>query len=143
MDIFAYLEDDGAKIGQRLSETAKNYSEWSRDRIFEEAKKAFASVKEHFAREVILESNIKNGQPIQALLTEASKQKKEITAEIESIVEIHVDEPGFEQALEDIAAKYAQYAQYCKDKYYPAIKKILSADDLKHINEQMEQKILS
>jgi hypothetical protein len=143
MDIFTYLDDDNAKIAQRLSETAKNYSTWARDRIFEEAKKAFASIKEHFDKEVILESNIKSSQTVQSLLAEASRQRKEIAAEVDQIVEIHVDEPGFEQSLETMANKYHQYAQYCKEKLYPAIKKILSADELKHINDQIEQKILS
>ena len=143
MDIFSNLESENANIAQRLSETAKNYSQWARDRIFEEVKKDFALIKEHFAKDSTLENNLKNSNPVKTLLSEASRQRKEITAEIEQIVEIHVDEPGFEQALESIAEKFSQYGKYCKEQFYPAMKKILSADELKHIQEQLEQKIVS
>ena len=143
MDIFKYLTDDSGSIAQRLTDTAKNYSEWTQERVFEEAKKAFASIKEHFSSEVLLENNLKNAAPVQSLISEVTKLKKEITAEVEQIVELHVDEPGFEQSLETIAGKFNQYYQYCKEKFYPALQKTLSADELKHINEQMEQKVLS
>ncbi len=143
MDIFNYLEEDNASIAQRLVETAKNYSQWSRDRIFEEVKKEFASAKEHFSKEALLENNLKNAAAVQSILSEVSQRRNEIMNEIEQIVEIHVDEPGFEQSLETIANKYSQYARYCKEKFYPAMKKILSTDELKHINEQLEQKALS
>jgi len=143
MDVFNYLEDDKSSIIQRLNETAKNYSVWTRDRVFEEAKNDFTSIKKHFARETLLENNLKNSVPVQNLLSAVSKLRDEITAEVEQIVEIHVDEPGFEQSLETIAKKFSQYAQYCKEKYYPDLKKILSADELKYIQKQLEQNILS
>ena len=143
MEIFKYLVEDNASIAQRLTETAKNYSVWTQEQVFEEAKKAFSSIKEHFSSESILENNLKNGTAVQSILTEVSKLKKEITAEVEQIVEIHVDEPGFEQSLETIAAKFTQYSQFCKEKFYPAIQKVLSVDELKYINKQMEQKVLS
>ncbi len=143
MDVISHLEEDNARISKCLMETAQNYSQWTRDRIFEEAKKIFASIKEHFSKDAILENNLKDSGPVANLLAEVSKQRKEITSEVEQIVEIHVDEPGFEQALETIAEKFAQYSQYCKEKFYPAMKKLLSTDELKHIQEQFEQKILS
>ena len=143
MDVFKYLEDDNASIVQHLSDTAKNYSEWSRERVFEEAKKAFASAHKHLAIESILENNLKDPAPVQSVLSELSKLKNEITAELEQIVELHIDEPGFEQSIETIADKFNQYAQFSKQKFYPAMQKIISADDLKRISDQMEQKVLS
>ena len=111
--------------------------------MFEETKKVFASVKQHFASESLLENNLKSPQPVKQILTDIDKQKKEITAEIEQIVEIHIDEPGFEQSLETVANKFSQYTKYCKEIYYPAVKKVLTTDELKHINDQLEQKVLS
>jgi vacuolar-type H+-ATPase subunit E/Vma4 len=143
MDVFNYLENDNASIAERLTETAKNYSEWAQERVFEEAKKAFASAKQHFSSASLLESNLKNNEPVKELLSEINRQKKEIMDEIDQIVEIHVDEPGFEQSLETIANKFSQYFQYCKNTYYPAMQKALTADDLKHVSDQLEQKVLS
>jgi hypothetical protein len=131
MEIFTYLADDGKQIADRLMETAKNYSTWTRDRIFEEAKKAFESIQGHFSRVALLENNLKNPQSMQKVLSDLNKQRDAITADVEQIVEIHVDEPGFEQALEAIGKKFIQYTKYCQDNYFPAVKKNLSAEDLK------------
>jgi hypothetical protein len=143
MDIFNILEDDSARISERLTDITKNYSTWTMDRVFEEIKNIFESIKKHFAKISILENNLKNPEGIQNILSELNKQRDAITADIEQIVEIHVDEPGFEQSLETIAKKFIQFAQYSKGTFFPEIKKSLTPDDLKHIREQMEQKILS
>lgn len=140
MDIFGFLEDDNTHTSHRLNEAAKHYSDWARDRVFEESKKALALVEAHFSRDALLEQNLKNNGSVKSILDEVQKQREAIDSEIEHIVEIHVDEPGYEQALESIAAKFNQYAKYCHDTFYPAMKKALSADELKHVNEQLEEK---
>ena len=143
MDIFSLLEDDGARIAQRLTETGKNYSTWTRDRIFEEAKNLFQAIKDHFSKLAILENNLKNPEGLKDILSQVNTKRDSITADVEQIVEIHVDEPGFEQAFEQIAKKFTQFAQYNKETFFPAIKKNLSEDDLKHIQQQIDQKVLS
>ncbi len=143
MDIFSLLEDDGARIAQRLTETGKNYSTWTMDRVFEEAKNLFQAIKDHFAKVAILENNLKDPAGLKDLLSQLNTQRDSITADVEQIVEIHVDEPGFEQAFEQIAKKFTQFAQFSKQTFFPAIKKNLSQDDLKHIQQQIDQKVLS
>ncbi len=49
MDIFKYLEDEGSRISERLTDTAKNYSTWTMDRIFEKIKKDFQGIKTIFS----------------------------------------------------------------------------------------------
>lgn len=143
MDIFSFLEADGARIAQRLTETGKNYSIWTRDRVFEEAKNLFKSIKDHFAKVAILENNLKNPEGLKDILSQFNTQRDSITSDVEHIVEIHVDEPGFEQAFEQIAKKFTQFAQYSKQTFFPTIKKNLSEEDLKHIQQQIDQKVLS
>jgi hypothetical protein len=143
MDVFNYLDEDNKKIAETLRQIVQNYSGWAFERVFEEAKKVFESIKNHFAKDTLLENNMKNPKQLENLLSEVAQKRKDITADIEQIVEIHVDEPGFEQSLETIANKYDQYHQYCKDKLYPKMKESLSPDEKKHIEEQLEQKIFS
>lgn len=143
MDIFSLLEDDGARIAKRLTETGKNYSTWTRDRIFEEAKSVFQAIKDHFAKVAILENNLKRPEEIKSTLSQLNTLRDSISADVQQIVEIHVDEPGFEQALEQIAKKFSQFTLYSKETFFPAIKKSLSEDDLKHIQQQIDQKVLS
>jgi hypothetical protein len=143
MDIFTFLEDDAAHIAERLTETGKNYSTWTRDRIFEEAKNLFQAIKDHFAKVAIVENNLKNPEGLKNDLIQFNKLRDSITSDVEQIVEIHVDEPGFEQSFEQIAKKFTKFAQYSKDTFFPIIKKNLSAEDLKHIQQQFDQKVLS
>jgi len=143
MDIFSLLEDDGARIAQRLTETGKNYSTWTRDRIFEEAKNLFQSIKDHFSKVAILENNLKNPNNLKDVLSQLNTLRDSITSDVEQIVEIHVDEPGFEQAFEQIAKKFTQFVLYSKETFFPTIKKQLTEDDFKHIQQQIDQKVLS
>ena len=113
MDVLNYLEDNNAQIAQHLTETAKNYWQSTHDRTFEEVKQEFQSIEDHFSREALLINNIEQREKVKNLLNEITKQKAEIRSEIEQIVEIHVDELGFEHALRCIANKFSQYALYC------------------------------
>ncbi len=143
MDVFKYLEDDNNSIVQRFSEIIENYSKWATERVFEESKKAFSSVHQHIAQEAIVENNLKNDVAIERVLADATNQKKEITSQLEQIVELHIDEPGYEQSLEIIAKKYKEYVNLCTEQFYPSLKKVISPDELKHISDQLEQKVLN
>jgi len=143
MDIFSFLVDDGAHVAERLTETGKNYSTWTRDRIFEEAKNLFQAIKDHFSKIALLENNLKNPENLKDILVQVNTTRDSITEDVEQIVEIHVDEPGFEQSFEQIAKKFNQFVEYNKQTFFPVVKKNLSADDLKHVQQQIDQKVLS
>ncbi len=143
MDIFNFLQEDAAHIAERLTETGKNYSTWTKDRVFEEVKNLFQAIKDHFSKLAILENNLKNPEGLKDILVKLNTLRDSITADVEQIVEIHVDEPGFEQSFEQIAKKFTQFAQYSKETFFPAIKKNLTEDDLKHIQQQIDQRVLS
>lgn len=143
MDIFTFLEDDGNHIAERLKEAGANYSTWTMDRFFEESKNCFQAMKEHFSKVAILENNLKNPTGIKDLLIKLNTQRDSIKADIDQIVEIHVDEPGFEKSFEQISQKFSDFVWFSKEKFFPAIQKNLSAEDLKHIRQQIDQKVLS
>ena len=143
MDVFNYMQSDSDMINDRFIELADNYSEWAQDRVFEETKNALAGVKSHLQKEQLFINNLKDRSGIDRILEEAQKQREAIISEIEQLVMIHVDEPGFEQGLESIGDKFETHRKFCVDTLYPRLKDRLSPADLQHVSDQLEQKVLS
>lgn len=143
MDVFEFLKEDKARIAERLTQTSRNYPDWSWDRIYEETKKSLEGVRQHLKKESLLMSNLKSDEGLENILDEASKKREEMNSEIENLVMIHVDEPGFEQGLDSIAGKLREYNEFCADRLYPELKDHLSEDDVKHVNEQLDDIVMS
>lgn len=143
MDAFEYLKEDATRVADRLTATAKNYSEWTFDRVFEETKKGLEGIRQHLNKETILLQNLKGSDGVEKLLQETDERKGALKDDVDGITQIHVDEPGFEQALESIAGKFRDYNKFTADKLYPSLKKKLSKDDVEHVNQQLEQMIMS
>ncbi|HEY9713901.1 MAG TPA: hypothetical protein V6C72_10550 [Chroococcales cyanobacterium] len=142
-NVFDYLNNDMSNIVQRLDATASHYADWPRDRIFEQTKKELAALKIHFSKEALLEQNLKNPNGTQGLIDKARKQREVIAKEVEDLVMIHVDEPGFEQGLESITEKLGEHMNFCAATFFPSLKEHLTNDDMQHIGEQLDQMVLS
>lgn len=142
MDVFDILNTEAARITERINDTATNYSEWAFDRVFESTKNSLESIKQHLYKESLLINNLKDEAGMQDLLTEFNQQKNTIVSEIETLVMIHVDEPGFEQGLERIAKQFGEHQIFCEETFYPQMETKMSGEDLRHFNEQLEQAIL-
>lgn len=143
MDVFEYLKNDGAHIAERLNNIASQYSEWPRDRVFEETKRALQEMKIYFTKEALLINNLKDDGETKEVVETAEKQRKSLEAAVENLVMIHVDEPGFEQGLDTIAEKMTQHCDFDADTFFPSMKAHLSEDDIKHVKQQLDDQILS
>ena len=143
MDIFKYLQDDGESIAHRLNQTVAEFGEWPQERLFEETKKAFSSLEGHFDKERMIVKNIENSDVAVPLSVKAEAQIQAIKEAIDSIVMIHIDEPGFLNALQALANKFNEHMSFCIDEYYSALRLSLSSADKAHVNAQFEQMVLS
>ena len=143
MDVFNYMKTDIDNISERLTELTENYSEWAQDRVFEESKNVLGAIKTHFQKEQLLVNNLKDRTGLEHLLSQAEKQQQDIKSEMEQLVMIHVDEPGFEQGLESIENKFADHHKFCMDTFYPRLKSRLTSKGLQSVTAQIEQKVLS
>lgn len=143
MDVFKYLNDDGDAIAHRLNDTVANFGEWPQERLFEETKKAFGSLEGHFDKEKMIVKNIDNSPTVVPLSEKAEADITVMKEAIDSIVMIHIDEPGFRNALISLADKFNEHRAFCRDEYYTALKDVLSATDKEHVNAQFEQMVLS
>ena len=143
MDIFKYLQEDGESIAHRLNQTVAEFGVWPQERLFEETKKAFSSLEGHFDKERMIVKNIDNSDVVVPLTVEAEAQIQAIKEAIDSIVMIHIDEPGFLNALQSLANKFNDHMSFCLDKYYAVLRAGLSAADKAHVNAQFEMMVLS
>lgn len=141
MDLFDILQNECAILSSQLQQTAEHYSDWSEDHVFEGTKKGLAKIKEHLKKESLLVNNLKDTAGTEEVLAEESKFQQEILSDIDSIVEIHVDEPGFEQALESIASKVSEHCKFTHEKFFPVLKQHLTPSDIAHVQEQLEQEV--
>lgn len=143
MNVFHYLSEDHQAIIKRLEETTENYSNWTRDRVFEESKNILQAIKDHFRKEHLLVNNLKDESGMYQVLSTLNKQEKQLNSEIENLTMIHVDEPGFEQGLESIAGRFEEHCRFCGKTFYTRVKEKLSAKDLRQVQTQLERKLLS
>jgi hypothetical protein len=137
MNIFKYLKEDGASIAKRLEETCENYSEWTMDRVFEETKRDLDAINSHFQKTSLLVNNLKKAKAIDGILAEEKDRQDVIKMDIDNLVMIHVDEPGFEQALETIRDKFENYLEFCEKVLFLALEERLSKMDRKRVAEQL------
>ncbi|MBX9772151.1 MAG: hypothetical protein K2X29_12315 [Candidatus Obscuribacterales bacterium] len=143
MNVFHYLTEDHSAIAKRLEETTENYSKWTRDRIFEESKNILQAIKDHFKKEHLLVNNLKDESGMHQVLSTLNKQEKELNSQIDNLIMIHVDEPGFEQGLESIAGRFDEHSRFCGKTFFRRVREKLSPKDLRQVQTQLELKVLS
>ncbi len=144
MNVFQYLQEDDAKIEDRLVQITEHYEQWTPDRVFEETKKALNSIRIHLEKkESLLANNLKATDGIESSITECEQGKQGIFDELDNLTQLHVDEDGFCSGLKTLLSKVAEHHKFCNDIYYPNMRSRLTDNDLSHIEEQLNQMVLS
>ncbi len=144
MNVFQYLKEDDAAIEGRLQNITEHYEHWTPDHVFEETKKVLNSIRVHFdVKESLLANNLKAKEGMECSLEECEKERQEIYDEIDNIVQIHVDEDGFYSGLKKLLSKVTEHRKFCNDIYYPNMRARLTDSDLVHIQQQLDQMVLS
>lgn len=144
MNVFNYLNEDISHIGQMLNETVANFLDWPRERIFEQTKKALASLDQHFDKEKLLINNLEGTEyDISNLVADFKEQMAAIKEDMNSLIMIHVDEPGFNQVLQKVAAKFDHFKDFNANTFFPTLKDNLTPDEFRKIDKQFEAQVLS
>lgn len=143
MDIFQYLNQTLEQAETSFAKTSENYSIWTQDQVFEESKKGLNLIQAYFDAEAPLINDIKSMSQASDLLAKAATHKDSLKSKTDNLVMIHVDEPGFEQGLEDILAQLGEYHEFGRSELFPTIRKLISESHLRTINNQTENHIFS
>jgi hypothetical protein len=137
MNVFKSLEDDGVNIEERLTKTECN-TDGPSDRAFAEVKKEFTMIKTYLTKVYLLVQNFK-GNGLVSLLQELKDRKTKIENDIDTMLNLHVDEPGFEKPFDQLVTDFTQFRLFCKESFFPEIQDELTKEDLQHVEEQLDQ----
>lgn len=143
MDVFNYFEDRNAQIAQHLNEASLNYWQLPHEHTFNEVRKEFESIEDHFYKEVVLLNKVKHKGRMKNLLAAIVKKRIDISSAIEETVNTHEDGLEFEHALKSLSNMFLQYADYCANTFYPALQKQMTREDLNSVSDQLWQKVAS
>lgn len=137
MSPFDLLKDDAAQVKERMDATIKNYSVWNMDHVFESTKKCFEGIRRYIRRKNVLVSSIVANPDILKAAEQTKKSESELISDIENLVMIHIDEPGFEIVLEKVVNEFHQYCNLCETDLFPRIGPQLSQQDLHDLNLEL------
>lgn len=146
MNVFTYLHEDAEHIAQGIHALATHYpdhSDWTWDRTFEESKKSLQRIKDHFSKQSLLVNNLHDESGVTDVLAEAQLERDQINLAIENLLDLHVNEQGFEQGLKELSKRTDKYFGYCDKVLYPELKSHLTKDELNHVREQLDELIMS
>ncbi len=144
MNIFRYLKSDENHLQESLWDVTVNFTEWTQDHVFESVKQNIASINAHIEKKnSLLVSAFRGNDGMNDIEAKWDDYTNQIHEMINTLVMIHVDEPGFEQLLIRLAQKVDNMIRFCRDEMYPAVREGVSEDDLAGINKRLDQMVLS
>jgi hypothetical protein len=144
MNIFNYLKTDEDHLKAQMWDVTNNYPEWTQDRVFESVKNVIDSIHAHVKKNnELLLSNIRDRASISDVLAKWEEQTAAIDESINSLIMIHVDEPGFEQLLIKLSKMVENLISFCRDELYPAIKSVATDAEIERANKHLDSLVLS
>lgn len=141
MNVFEFLTEEAYCVSKRFNQVVEHYpatADWTWDRAFEETKKDITMLTEHLKKETVLECSIGDLTDMSEALDQAKAQRKDINSSIDNVLMIHVDEAGFKEGLQKIADKLDEHTEFCVKSYYPLMEKLIPAEKLANIQDQLE-----
>jgi len=144
MNVIDYLIDDENRIERKLQDLVDNYLNWTQDRSFEEIKKIINALGIHVRnKETLLTNNLKSTNGIEPVLEKSVQERKAIDDEIDNLTQLHVDEPGFKAGLDKLLHVVTEHNRFCETEFFPKLGARLSSNDMEHIQQQMDQIVMS
>lgn len=144
MNIFDYLKTDEKHLSQSLWTLAKNYPEWTQDHVFQSMKNAIDSIHAHINKKNdLLLNNVHDKGEMGEVMDKWLYQTNAINEHINSLVMVHVDEPGFEELLIRLAKMVDNLISFSDDELIPAVKAAATRAEIKQMNSHLDSLVLS
>ncbi|MDZ4838183.1 MAG: hypothetical protein SGJ27_30740 [Candidatus Melainabacteria bacterium] len=144
MNIYTYLKTDEKHLSESIWTLAKNYSEWTQDHVFAEIKNVIDSIHAHIDKKNnLLLSNVRDKTEMGEAMDKWQYQTNEINEVINSLVMIHVDEPGFEELVIKLAKMVDNLISFSDQELIPAVQKSATEEEVKRMNTHLDSLVLS
>jgi hypothetical protein len=143
MDIFDYLKEEEELIQADLSDLVKNFPQKTRETVFDEVKLVCDKLRGHCKKQaVLLLDKIQTENGFAANLESTRRSKDKLLSELENLVMVHVDEPGYREYLANILHCAEDYFAVSRQ-LYAKLKGSLSNKQLEAINSDLRTVIHS
>lgn len=144
MNIFNYLKTDENHLKELMWDVTNNYPEWTQDRVFESVKNVIDSIHTHVKKKnELLLSNVRAHETISDVLAKWDEQTSNIDETINSLIMIHVDEPGFESLLIKLSKMVDNLISFSRDELYPAVRSVATEAELERMDKHLDSLVLS
>jgi hypothetical protein len=142
MNVFEYFAEEEQHMEQSLAELIANYEIWSREQVFDAVKVICDSIKGHLKKQsILLLSKLEGSAQRTGLLDEARNDHDRIEEEIGQLVEVHVDEPNYDEYLRNLLKALKQHIAFSK-RLYGGVQRSVSKPELDRLNEEFSNVIL-
>ncbi len=144
MNIFDYLKTDEKHLLESLETLTKNYPEWTQDHVFQSIKNSIDSIHGHIQKKNdLLLNNVHDKSGMGELIDKWQYQTNEINEAINSLIMIHVDEPGFEDLLIKITKMVENLIRFSDEEMFPAVREAATTEEIKQMNTHLDTLVLS
>ena len=144
MNIFEYLLTDEIQIQEKLHDVANNYSDWPQTKVFELAGQSMNAITTHVQKvnDWVI-NHIQGKGNYDELLSKWDERTNSIEENINSLTQLHVDEPGFEQLFIHLSKAFDTLVRFTQEDLFPAVKKNADEEALDRMNAQLESVVFS
>lgn len=142
MDVFEFFSAEHELIERKLRNLAQNYFNWTREQVFDGVKECCDHIRGHLDKEEeLLLDKLQRKGITSRLLEELAHDRQSMLDDIENLVMVHVDEPGYDEYLKSLHNRFADHIGHCK-RSFDHIKKHGDQKDLERINEELKELIV-
>src|SRR6516162_4714567 len=95
-DVFKYLKEEQAFVVASLKELVQNFPEKNREEVFDDVKLVCDKLGGYFKKQATLVlDEVENDNEYPGLIKKTKKTHDRLLDDLENLVMIHVDEPGY------------------------------------------------
>jgi hypothetical protein len=136
-DIFSYLKEEEDLAESGLKELVDGFREKTREEVFDEVKLDCDRLRGYLKKQsALLLDHLKDQGGITAQLKDTVKERDELFADMDNLVMVHVDEPGYQEYLANLLQRSKNYF-YASETLYGKLKEVLPKQNLYEINENL------
>lgn len=138
MDVKKFMDKDLHHVESIVKELSENVTRWDTDKVFEQACVMFDLFSRRFALEDAILTKLKPCNDLQAGIKTFLKRRLEFREILESVFELHPDEPDFRKNIGKVLDGVHKHMAYREGEFYPQVINKLAPADLESLGEALE-----
>ncbi|MDZ4832820.1 MAG: hypothetical protein SGJ27_03370 [Candidatus Melainabacteria bacterium] len=145
--VFEFLSEDHGLLASQLRVLVEKYSQWSRDKVFDETVDLFDGIVRHLERQQTLcldwmEQHEQESESIKRVVAKSTAERNEIKEQISDLLMQHVDGPNFLTSLGQLLERLQAHIEFSESELFSELKRQLPPEELDQVNLRLNQSVL-